>query len=247
MAKDRVNKFANIVMRETPIENSKEVMKELVHHEIKNSELRFDYSKLKINDEYREELIGIERELKHHQDRFIDLSIDMGRALSNAREIFIKSHSESFIEWYESLGFNKSQVSALVNKYKLLVDYPEKEKNIIILTDKQVLEITNKKTPEYIKERIILQGENISAAEIRRERQKNISIRVEIFPEDIQEAEIIIDYEVSVEKEFEEIMEVLSQVEKNIEPNKNNLETLIKIKGMLKGLNRIVDNNEEVN
>ena len=246
MAKDRVNKFANIVKRETPIENSKEVMKELVHHEIKNSELRFDYSKLKINDEYREELIGIERELKHHQDRFRDLSIDMGRALSNAREIFIKSHSESFIEWYESLGFNKSQVSALVNKYKLLVDYPEKEKNIVILTDKQVLEITNKKTPEYIKERIILQGENISAAEIRRERQKNISIRVEIFPEDIQEAEIIIDYEVSVEKEFEEIMEVLSQVEKNIEPNKNNLETLIKIKGMLRGLNKI-NNNEEMN
>ena len=245
MAKDRVNKFANIVKRETPIENSKEVMKELVHHEIKNSELRFDYSKLKINDEYREELIGIERELKHHQDRFIDLSIDMGRALSNAREIFIKSHSESFIEWYESLGFNKSQVSALVNKYKLLVDYPEKEKNIIILTDKQVLEITNKKTPEYIKERV-LNGEKISAAEIRRERQKNISIRVEIFPEDIQEAEIIIDYEVSVEKEFEEIMEVLSQVEKNIEPNKNNLETLIKIKGMLRGLNKI-NNNEEMN
>ena len=246
MAKDRVNKFANIVKRETPIENSKEVMKELVHHEIKNSELRFDYSKLKINDEYREELIGIERELKHHQDRFIDLSIDMGRALSNAREIFIKSHSESFIEWYESLGFNKSQVSALVNKYKLLVDYPEKEKNIIILTDKQVLEITNKKTPEYIKERIILQGENISAAEIRRERQKNISIRVEIFPEDIQEAEIIIDYEVSVEKEFEEIIKVLSKVEKNIKPNKNNLETLIKIKGMLRGLNKI-NNNEEMN
>ena len=246
MAKDRVNKFANIVKRETPIKNSKEVMKELVQHEIKNRELRFDYSKLKINDEYREELIGIERELKHHQDRFIDLSIDMGRALSNAREIFIKSHSESFIEWYESLGFNKSQVSALVNKYKLLVDYPEKEKNIIILTDKQVLEITNKKTPEYIKERIILQGENISAAEIRRERQKNISIRVEIFPEDIQEAEVIIDYEVSVEKEFEEIMEVLSQVEKNIEPNKNNLETLIKIKGMLRGLNKI-NNNEEMN
>ena len=69
---------------------------------------------------------------------------------------------------------------------------------------------------------------------------------MEIFPEDIQEAEIIIDYEVSIEKEFEEIMEVLSQVEKNIEPNKNNLETLIKIKGMLRGLNKI-NNNEEMN
>ena len=247
MSKDRVNKFANMVMREAPIENSKEVMKELVHHEIKNSELRFDYSKLKINDEYREELIGIERELKHHQDRFRDLSIDMGKALSNAREIFIKSHSESFIEWYESLGFNKSQVSALVNKYKLLVDYPAKEKNIVILTDKQVLEITNKKTPEYIKERIILQGENISAAEIRRERQKNISTRVEIFQENIQEAEIVVDYEISVKKEFEEIMEVLSQVEKNIEPNKSNLETLIKIKGMLAGLNKMTDNKEVIN
>ena len=233
MAKDRVNKFANMVMREAPIENSKEVMKELVHHEIKNSELRFDYSKLKINDEYREELIGIERELKHHQDRFRDLSIDMGRALSNAREIFIKSHSESFIEWYESLGFNKSQVSALVNKYKLLVDYPAKEKNIVILTDKQVLEITNKKTPEYIKERIILQGENISAAEIRRER-KNISSREEIFFKQIEEAEIIEDYEILIKKEFEEVMEALSKVENNNNYNKNKLDILIKVKKMLK-------------
>ena len=148
MAKNRVNKFANMVKREISTDDSKEVIKELVHHEIKTSELSFDYSKLEINDEYKEELIDIERELKHHQDRFRDLSLDMGKALSNAREIFIKSHSESFMEWYESLGFNKSQVSALVNKYKLLIDYPEKEENIIGLSDKQVLEITNKKTPK---------------------------------------------------------------------------------------------------
>ncbi|MBN1469495.1 MAG: hypothetical protein JW924_12285 [Fusobacteriaceae bacterium] len=191
MAKERINKFANIVRGTSNVEDTKEVMKELVHHEIKTSELRFDYSKLEIDDNSKEELIDIERELKHHQDRFRDLSLDMGKALNNAREIFIKSHSESFMEWYESLGFNKSQVSALVNKYKLLLEFPEKEENIIILTDKQVLEITNKKTPEHIKERIILQGENISAAEIKRERQKNISTRMEKFSDDIQEAELV--------------------------------------------------------
>ena len=138
MAKDRANKFANIVMRETPIENSKEVMKELIHHEIKTSELSFDYSRLEISKDAKEELINLERELKHHQDRFKDLSMDMGKALTNAREIFIKSHSESFMEWYESLGFNKNQVSALVNKYKLVLEFPEKEENIINLSDKQI-------------------------------------------------------------------------------------------------------------
>ena len=79
MAKDRANKFSNIVMRETPIENSKEVMKELIHHEIKTSELSFDYSRLEISKDAKEELINLERELKHHQDRFKDLS-KIGRA-----------------------------------------------------------------------------------------------------------------------------------------------------------------------
>lgn len=236
MGSNRVNKFTNMVKREAPIENSKEVIKELVHHEIKNSELNFDYSKLEIDNEYKEELIDIERELKHHQDRFRDLSLDMGKALSNAREIFIKSHSESFMEWYESLGFNKSQVSALINKYKLLIDYPEKEENIIGLSDKQVLEITNKKTPEYIKERIILQGENISAAEIKRERQKNISTRMEKFSGEVQEAEIVADYEAEIKKEFEEILKVLSNAEKVVSYNENNLNSLVKIKKILNGL-----------
>ena len=202
MAKDRANKFSNIVMRETPIENSKEVMKELIHHEIKTSELSFDYSRLEISKDAKEELINLERELKHHQDRFKDLSMDMGKALTNAREIFIKSHSESFMEWYESLGFNKNQVSALVNKYKLVLEFPEKEENIINLSDKQILEVVNKKTPEFLKEKI-LNGEKISAAEIRRER-KNISSREEIFFKQIEEAEIIEDYEILMNKFFSE-------------------------------------------
>ncbi len=232
MAKDRANKFSNIVMRETPIENSKEVMKELIHHEIKTSELSFDYSRLEISKDAKEELINLERELKHHQDRFKDLSMDMGKALTNAREIFIKSHSESFMEWYESLGFNKNQVSALVNKYKLVLEFPEKEENIINLSDKQILEVVNKKTPEFLKEKI-LNGEKISAAEIRRER-KNISSREEIFFKQIEEAEIIEDYEILIKKEFEEVMEALSKVENNNNYNKNKLDILIKVKKMLK-------------
>jgi len=46
---------------------------------------------------------------------------------------------------------------------------------------------------------------------------------------------------------FEEIMEVLSQVEKSIEPKRSNLETLIKIKGMLNGLNKIAENKKVMN
>ena len=72
-------------------------------------------------------------------------------------------------------------------------------------------------------------------------------LKVNSTTEEVQEAEIIENYEILVKKEFEEIMEVLSQVEKNIEPNKSNLETLIKIKGMLAGLNKMTDNKEVIN
>lgn len=188
MAKEKEkkpNKFANMMRKET---DHKDVIKDLVHHDLKSSQFRFDYSTLEINDDAKDELRDIEKELTHHQKRFTDLSLDMAKALNNARDIFIKSHSESFMNWYESLGFNKNQVSALINKYKLVLEFPEKEENIISLTDKQILEVVNKKTPEALKERI-LNGEKISAAEIRRERQ-NISSREEIFSE-IEEAEIV--------------------------------------------------------
>lgn len=218
MAKKRVNKFANMVRRE-PDKDSKEVIKELVHHEIKNSELNFDYSKLEINNDSKEELIGIERELKHHQGRFKELSLDMAKALTNAREIFIKSHSESFIDWYESLGFNKNQVSALINKYKLVLEFPDKEENIVNLTDKQIIEVINKKTPDFLKEKI-LNGEKISAAEIKRERE-NISSRKEKLSEEIEEAELVekkISY-YEFEKIFVEIGELFVDLEDELLKN----------------------------
>ena len=120
----------------------------------------------------------------------------------------------------------------LWRKYKLVLEFPEKEENIINLSDKQILEVVNKKTPEFLKEKI-LNGEKISAAEIRRER-KNISSREEIFFKQIEEAEIIEDYEILIKKEFEEVMEALSKVENNNNYNKNKLDILIKVKKMLK-------------
>ena len=104
-------------------------------------------------------------------------------------------------------------------------------------------EIAKDSCPEAIREKVI-GGEIKTKLELKKAIKESQEEKIE---EIIQEAEIVVDYEISLKKEFEEIMEVLSQVEKNIEPNKSNLETLIKIKGMLTGLNKMADNKEVIN
>ena len=47
---------------------------------------------------------------------------------------------------------------------------------------------------------------------------------------------IVEDYDALMKKEFEEIMEVLSSVEGKANRNRNNLDTLIKIKKILIGI-----------
>ena len=57
---------------------------------------------------------------------------------------------------------------------------------------------------------------------------------LEIFPQEIEEAEIIEDYNVLAKKELEDIMDLLSQIERNTNFNKSNVENLIRIKRILK-------------
>ena len=63
--------------------------------------------------------------------------------------------------------------------------------------------------------------------------RKIISSMLEIIPEEIEEAEIIEDYEKLMKIEFEEIMNFLSNVEGKSIRSKKNLDALIKIKKIL--------------
>ena len=228
----RASKLAGLGRRDTK-EEVEETIGKLTNHEAKISRLNFDYSNLEMNEEDKLELIDIERELKHHEKRYKDILIDIGLALSNAREIFIKSHSESFVDWYSSIGLNKDQVSIAIGRYQLTIEHPSSKERILELSDVAVKEVLNKKTPEELLKKV-LDGEITSGKEIKKERE-NISRALEIFSqkEVIEEAEIIEDYEKLMKIEFEEIMNFLSNVEGKSIRSKKNLDALIKIKKIL--------------
>ena len=228
----RASKLAGLGRRDTK-EEVEETIGKLTNHEAKISRLNFDYSNLEMNEEDKLELIDIERELKHHEKRYKDILIDIGLALSNAREIFIKSHSESFVDWYSSIGLNKDQVSIAIGRYQLTIEHPSSKERILELSDVAVKEVLNKKTAEELLKKV-LDGEITSGKEIKKERE-NISRALEIFSqkEVIEEAEIIEDYEKLMKIEFEEIMNFLSNVEGKSIRSKKNLDALIKIKKIL--------------
>ena len=184
----RASKLAGLGRRDTK-EEVEETIGKLTNHEAKISRLNFDYSNLEMNEEDKLELIDIERELKHHEKRYKDILIDIGLALSNAREIFIKSHSESFVDWYSSIGLNKDQVSIAIGRYQLTIEHPSSKERILELSDVAVKEVLNKKTPEELLKKV-LDGEITSGKEIKKERE-NISNQFEIFSEEIEEAEIV--------------------------------------------------------
>ena len=184
----RVNK----VLARKRIDTTEEVietMATITNQDIRLSQINFDYSVLGIDDIEKIKLIEIEKEVKFQEKQLGRVAFDIGRALNDAREIFIKSHSESFMEWYEALGLSKDQVSNFINRYKLSVDYPENKEVILGLTDKAIKESMNKKTSPTLLEKI-LKGQITSAAQIKKERE-NISNQFEIFSEEIEEAEIV--------------------------------------------------------
>lgn len=188
MAKQRVNK----VLARKRVDTTEEVietMATITNQDIRLSHINFDYSALAIDDIEKNKLIEIEKEVKFQEKQFGRVACDIGRALNDAREIFIKSHSESFMEWYEALGLSKDQVSNFINRYKLSIDYPENKEVILGLTDKAIKESMNKKNPPVLLEKI-LNGQIISAAQIKKERE-NISNQFEKFPEEIEEAEVV--------------------------------------------------------
>ena len=185
----------------------------ITNNDIRQTEFLFDYSLLTIENEEKDKLKKHEKNLLFHRKQINKATVDMGKALTEAREVFIKSHSESFVEWYEKLGFSKDQVSVAMNRYQLTIEYPNSRENIINLSDIAIKEVVNKKTPISIKEKV-LSGQIVTGQQIREER-KNNSIAIEKFSEEkkeiIQEAEIV-----SEKLPYEKFEEVIRKIEKKL-------------------------------
>ena len=198
----------------------------------KSIQVTFDYSKLQnLVKEEKVKLMEIEKELIFEGKKLGTIAIEIGKKLLEAREVFIKSHNESFIEWYEQLGFNKDQVSVFINRYQMSIEFPAQKEKIINFSDRMIIQLNKKNTSKEIIEKA-LSGEINTPKEVI-EIRKIISSMLEIIPEEIEEAEIIEDYEKLMKIEFEEIMNFLSNVEGKSIRNKKNLDALIKIKKIL--------------
>ena len=170
---------------------------------------------------------------------------NLGKMLSETQEKLANNKTGIFRKWFESIGLNKTFVYDNIARYNYIVRLSDniKVEKVETLPVTLTYKIAKDSCPEAIREKVI-GGEIKTKLELKKAIKESQEEKIE---EIIQEAEIVVDYEISLKKEFEEIMEVLSQVEKNIEPNKSNLETLIKIKGMLAGLNKMTDNKEVIN
>ena len=184
----------------------------ITNNDIRQTEFLFDYALLDIENVEKEKLKKYEKNLLFHKKQINKATADMGRAFIEAREVFITSHSESFVEWYEKLGFNKDQVSVAMNRYRMTIEYPNAKDVIINLSDVVIKEVSNKKTPDYIKEKVI-SGEIVTGQQIKEER-KNNSKALEKFSEEkeiIQEAEIV-----SEKLPYEKFEEVIRKIEKKL-------------------------------
>lgn len=189
MAKfDKMDKLRGVV---TKNDNAavERAMNSIINNEIRERVINFDYNKLSLPMEDLKELQELEKSLLMQGKTFGKVSTKIGEHLTKARDIFIKSHSESFMEWYEALGLKKDQVSIFMNRFKLTLEYPEAKEVILSLNDRIIKEAINKKNPDNLMERIV--NREITTAEEIRNIRKNNSAPAEKISVEIQEAEIV--------------------------------------------------------
>lgn len=229
MAKNDIQNKLRNAMRASTSESTERAMNAIINNDIRNSEINFNYLSLNLESNDLEELQEHEKALLMQGKSLNRISIKVGEHLHKAKEIFIKSHSESFMEWYEALGLKKDQVSIFMNRFTLTLDYPEAKDRIISLSDRVIKESINKKNPENLLERIF-SGEVTTAEEIRNIR-KNNSAPAEIFSE-IEEGLV------SSENEFSNIAKALTNLRNKINGYATN-EEIKKLKRIEKLINEI--------
>lgn len=177
--------------------------------EVLNERLLYDYTKIEFNDNDREELIQYEKDILLNKARVGEIALKTGEILENARVLFDRYSTtpSSYIEWYTALGFNKDQVSFLRSRYRLTLDYPNNKKMIAELSDAEIKQLSNKKTPEVIVRKVVA-GEVRTAAGIK----KAISRALET-EEDVIDAEIVDSEKDKLIKKLSEIDSKISRLE----------------------------------
>lgn len=225
------NKLRN-AMKTNSSETTEKAMNAIINNDIREVIINFNYDSLKLENNDLEELQEHEKALLMQGKSLNRISIKIGEHLHKAREIFIKSHSDSFMEWYQALGLKKDQVSIFMNRYKLALDFPEAKDTIISLSDRVIKESINKKNPENLLERIV-RGEIRTAEEIR-EIRKNISAPAEIFSKNIEEAEIVGESyknKIGIQKDV-----IVDKVKAITKTDRETFEKLLKIQEILKSM-----------
>ncbi|MBU9918874.1 MAG: hypothetical protein KTQ14_10335, partial [Fusobacteriaceae bacterium] len=137
---------------------------------------------------------------------------NLGKMLSETQEKLANNKTGIFRKWFESIGLNKTFVYDNIARYNYIVRLSDniKVEKVEALPVTLTYEIAKDSCPEAIREKVI-GGEIKTKLELKKAIKE---VQKEKIEEIIQEAEIVVDYEISLKKEFEEIMEVLSQVEK---------------------------------
>ena len=154
MAKNDIQNKLRNAMRASTSESTERAMNAIINNDIRNSEINFNYLSLNLESNDLEELQEHEKALLMQGKSLNRISIKVGEHLHKAREIFIKNHNESFMEWYEALGLKKDQVSIFMNRFTLTLEHPEAKDRIISLSDRVIKESINKKNPENLLEKI---------------------------------------------------------------------------------------------
>ncbi len=204
-------------------ENTEVTQKKLNRDEVL-ANYSFDYD---VDDELKEYLKDITYKIHGVTQKFYT---ELGKMLLEAQEKLSNNKTGVFIKWAESLGIKKDNAYRYINRYKYIVAIRD---NITVAKVESLpfslsYEIAKDSVPQSIREKVI-NGEIKTIKEFRSE-LKEIKNKAE---EVIQEAEIVENYEEKIKIQFEVVVNALSKAEEVKCYNKENLEILLKIQGLL--------------
>ena len=203
-SKSMKNKFG-MLDRKRVVKDALVVKEDPITTVVNSIESKFDYDSLNISIEDKEDLKNYEREVLYQKGRMIESALITGEYLEKARELFNRYGEEnnSYMEWYQALGFSKDQVYLLRGRYRLSLEHPTHKTVIADLSGKEVKELINKKVEKDQVERVLSAGIRTAPGI-----KKAISAAVEI-EDDVMDAEV-------VESEKDKKLKKLSEIDSKI-------------------------------
>ena len=221
-SKSMKNKFG-MLDRKRVVKDALVVKEDPITTVVNSIESKFDYDSLNISIEDKEDLKNYEREVLYQKGRMIESALITGEYLEKARELFNRYGEEnnSYMEWYQALGFSKDQVYLLRGRYRLSLEHPSHKTVIADLSGKEVKELINKKVEKDQVERVLSDGIRTAPGI-----KKAISAAVEI-EDDVMDAEV-------VESEKEKLLKKLSELDSKINRLEEELRELKSYKAELR-------------